>query len=68
MREDVLLLQGRPLMSLDPQILILAALTMAIGYTMFFSGVKKHVLELKRPPRTCPACGRRIEGAVCREH
>jgi hypothetical protein len=55
-------------MRLDPQILTLAALTMAIGYTMLFSGVKKHVLELKRPPRTCPSCGRRINGAVCREH
>jgi hypothetical protein len=55
-------------MSLDPQLWILSALTMAIGYTMFFSGLKKHMLELRRPPRTCPACGRRISGAVCREH
>jgi hypothetical protein len=55
-------------MKLELNILILAAVTMAIGYTMFFSGMKKHVLELKRPTRTCPSCGRRIEGAVCREH
>jgi hypothetical protein len=55
-------------MTPDPQILTLAALTMAIGYTMFFSGLKKNMLELKRPHRTCPACGRRIEGDVCREH
>jgi hypothetical protein len=55
-------------MSLDPQLWILAALTMAIGYTMFFSGLSKHMLELKQPKRTCPSCGRRITGAVCREH
>jgi hypothetical protein len=68
MRDDVPLPEGRPRMTPDPQVWILAALTMAIGYTMFFSGLKKHMLELKRPRRTCPACGRRITGAVCREH
>jgi hypothetical protein len=67
MRDEVRLRQG-PLMRIDPQILVLAALTMAIGYTMLFSGVKKHVLELRRPPRIRPSCGRRIDGAVCREH
>jgi hypothetical protein len=67
MRDDVLLPQGRLRMN-EPQILILAALTMAIGYTMLFSGLKKHLLELKRPARVCPSCGRRIDGAVCREH
>jgi hypothetical protein len=55
-------------MTPDPQLLVLAALTMAIGYTMVFSGLKKQVLELKRRARTCPSCGRRIDGAVCREH
>ncbi len=55
-------------MKLDPQIAVLAALTMAIGYTMFFTGLKKHALELKRRKRTCPACGLIITGRVCREH
>jgi hypothetical protein len=55
-------------MMVDLHILVLAALTMAIGYTMFFSGLKKHGLELKKPHRICPSCGRRIDGAVCREH
>ena len=41
-------------MTLDPQIAVLAALTMAIGYTMFFTGLKKHALELKRRKRVCP--------------
>ena len=52
----------------DPQIAILAALTMAIGYTMFFTGLKKQALERKRRKRVCPSCGRIIVGRVCREH
>ena len=55
-------------MTLDPQIATVAALTMAIGYTMFFSGLTKHALELKRRRRICPSCGRHITGAVCRQH
>ena len=55
-------------MTLDPHIAILAALTMAIGYTMFFTGLKKHALELKRRKRICPACGRSITGRVCSGH
>jgi hypothetical protein len=55
-------------MTLDPQIASVAALTMAIGYTMYFTGLKKHALELKRRRRICPSCGRNIDGAVCREH
>ncbi len=45
-------------MTLDPQIVAFAALAMAIGWTMTFSGLKKHALELKRRQRTCPSCGR----------
>ena len=55
-------------MTLDLHLVILAALTMAVGYTMFVSGVKKHGLELKRRRRICPSCGRRIDGPVCRQH
>jgi hypothetical protein len=55
-------------MTRDPQIAILAALTMAIGYTMFFTGLKKHALEFKRRKRTCPSCGRIIAGRVCSGH
>ena len=35
-------------MTLDPQIVTYAALAMAIGWTMTFSGLKKHALELRR--------------------
>jgi hypothetical protein len=55
-------------MTRDPQLVTFVALAMAIGFTMFFSGIKKHALELKRPRRICPSCGRRIDGPVCREH
>jgi hypothetical protein len=55
-------------MKLDPQIAVLAALTMTIGYTMFFTGLKKHALELKQRKRVCPSCGRTITGRVCSEH
>lgn len=67
MRDDVRPRKG-PLMTLDPQIVTFVALAMAIGYTMLFSGLKKHALELKHRKRTCPSCGRHINGAVCREH
>jgi hypothetical protein len=53
---------------LEPELITTTALAMAIGFTMFFSGIKKHALELKRRRRICPSCGRHISGAVCREH
>jgi hypothetical protein len=55
-------------MTLDPQTVLFAALAMAIAWTMTFSGLSKHALELKRRKRTCPSCGRHIPGPVCREH
>jgi hypothetical protein len=55
-------------MTLDPQLVTTAALTMAVGYTMCFSGIKKQTLESKRRKRVCPSCGRSISGPVCREH
>jgi hypothetical protein len=54
--------------AVDPQIVTFVALAMAVGYTMLYSGLKKHVLELKRRRRICPSCGRQISGPVCREH
>ena len=68
MRDDVRPRKGRPLMTVDPGIVTFVALAMAVGYTMFFSGLSKHALELKRRKRVCPSCGRHITGAVCREH
>jgi formate dehydrogenase maturation protein FdhE len=55
-------------MTLDPQLVTFAALAMAIGWTMTYSGLKKNALELKHRRRTCPSCGRHISGSVCRKH
>jgi hypothetical protein len=55
-------------MMLDPQLVVFAALAMAVAWTMTFTGLKKHALELKRRKRICPSCGRDITGPVCREH
>lgn len=55
-------------MTVDPQLAVFVALAMAFGWTMLFSGLSKHALELKHRRRICPSCGRRIDGAVCREH
>ena len=53
---------------IDPQIAMLAVLTMAIGYTMYFAGLKKNMLELKHRKRICPSCGRNIVGRHCNAH
>jgi hypothetical protein len=53
---------------IDPQIAMLGALTMAIGYTMYFAGLRKNMLELKQRRRICPSCGRRITGRSCTAH
>jgi hypothetical protein len=55
-------------MTVDPQLALLIALTMAIGWTMMVSGLAKRMLEPKRPPRICPSCGREIAGFVCKQH
>jgi hypothetical protein len=55
-------------MTLDPQVALLVTMTMAVGWTMCFAGVKKHMLEHKRRRRTCPSCGRTIDGRVCNAH
>ncbi len=55
-------------MTLDPQLAVLVALMMAVGWTMCFAGLKKHMLELKRRRRICPSCGRTISGRVCNSH
>jgi hypothetical protein len=55
-------------MTPDPQLAFTAALVMALGWTMLYSGLSKRMLELKRRKRTCPACGRTIAGRVCDAH
>ena len=42
------------------------ALAMAIGYTMFFSGLKKNALELQAPPAHLPVVRPPHRRRVCR--
>ncbi|HEX6662097.1 MAG TPA: hypothetical protein VF025_00345 [Gaiellaceae bacterium] len=52
-------------MGLHLNIAILAAATCASGYLMIVAGLHKNMLELRRPKRKCPSCGRRLETPVC---
>jgi hypothetical protein len=52
-------------MSIDPHLVSLAVVSLAVGWLMAWSGLQKSVLELKRRHRTCPSCGRRIERRAC---
>jgi len=55
-------------MTPEPDLAAAAALALAIGWTMYFSGLKKHMLEPKQRKRICPSCGRSIAGRVCDAH
>jgi hypothetical protein len=56
-------------MTLDPHMVVLAAVTLAVGYLMMLSGLQKSVLELRRRRRICPSCGREIKrGCACTSH
>jgi hypothetical protein len=55
-------------MSPDPQLALVVALMMGVGWTMCFSGLTKRMLEPKHRKRTCPSCGRTITGRVCSAH
>ena len=52
----------------NPEIVMLAALTTAFGWTMLFAGTRKRALELRRRKRVCPSCGKVIAGRVCDAH
>ncbi len=52
-------------MELDPNIVVLAAVTCAVGYLMALAGLQKSALELKRRRRICPSCGRQIQARTC---
>jgi hypothetical protein len=49
---------------LSPQLAVLLASTGA-GVWMVVAGVQKSALEWRRHKRTCPSCGRNIEGRTC---
>jgi hypothetical protein len=49
---------------MTPQVITLFACTGAAVW-MALAGVQKNALEWRRRRRTCPSCGRAIEGRVC---
>jgi NADH pyrophosphatase NudC (nudix superfamily) len=53
-------------MELDPNIAILAIVTMGVGYVMTLAGVQKSALEWRRRHRICPSCGHAIKARVCK--
>ena len=52
-------------MEFDPNAALLAIVTTGVGYLMVVAGLHKSLLEWRRPGRTCPSCGRTIDGRVC---
>jgi hypothetical protein len=50
---------------LTPQLAATFAITTGVGFLMIVSGLGKSMLEHKRRRRSCPSCGRHIEGRVC---
>jgi UPF0716 family protein affecting phage T7 exclusion len=51
--------------SIDPHTAVLLAASTVAGFLMLRAGLAKSALELKQRRRTCPSCGRQIEGRTC---
>jgi hypothetical protein len=49
----------------DSQTFGLLVTTTGVGAGLSFIALRKNALELKRPRRLCPSCGRRIERRTC---
>jgi ribosomal protein L37AE/L43A len=41
-------------------LVLVAILTLGVGYIMALAGIQKSALEWRRQRRTCPSCGRQI--------
>jgi hypothetical protein len=52
-------------MTIDLHIVMIAILTIGIGWMMMMAGVQKSALEWRRQRRICPSCGREIHARVC---
>jgi hypothetical protein len=52
-------------MHLDPQLIVLMAVTTVAGWLMIESGVFKHMLDRRRSHRVCPSCGRNANSCGC---
>jgi hypothetical protein len=53
-------------MAIDPHLVVLGAMTVAVGYLMAVAGVQKSALEWRRRRRRCPSCGRELQRGTCR--
>ena len=52
-------------MQLHMNLVMLAVVTLAVGYIMTVAGLQKSALEWKRRRRICPSCGHEIRARVC---
>jgi len=52
-------------MTVHLHIVMIAILTVGIGWVMMMAGVQKSALEWRRQRRICPSCGREISARVC---
>ena len=52
-------------MQLHMNLVMLAVVTLAVGYFMTVAGLQKSALEWKRRRRICPSCGHEIQARVC---
>jgi hypothetical protein len=52
-------------MHIDPQLVLLMALTTVVGWLMIESGVVKNLLDRRRDRRVCPSCGRDTSTCGC---
>jgi hypothetical protein len=52
-------------MEMTPQLAGLLAATTGVGFLMMWVGVQKNMLEWRARRRSCPACGRHIDGRTC---
>jgi hypothetical protein len=51
--------------ALTPQFAAAFVVTTGVGFLMILSGVQKSLLEWRQRRRTCPSCGRHINGRTC---
>ena len=52
-------------MIVNGHVVILAVVTLGIGWLMALAGLQKSALEWRRRRRICPSCGREIRARVC---
>jgi hypothetical protein len=52
-------------MTHDPNVISTAAVTLIVGWFMLKAGLHKSALELRRPRRICPSCGREVRADRC---